>query len=195
MSLTRKMLKGMGLTEEQVESIIEEHTAVTDALKEQAQKYEADAKKLSAVQKELDDMKEGGSDWEDRYNKEHEAFENYKKDVETKAEGEKVRAAYKALLKSQNISDKRIDTILKLTDFAEIKLTKEGKIANEEKVIEKIKEEWADLIGTQSEKGAGVETPPKGGKHYASKEEIMKIKDATERQQAISNNLELFGYQ
>lgn len=194
MSLTRKMLKGMGLTEEQVDSIIEEHTSVTDALKEQAQKYRADAEKLPAIQKELDDLKAGGDDWEDKYNAEHKAFEDYKKDIESKAEISKTKDAYKALLKSQDISEKRIDTILKLTDFSEIKLTKEGKIANEDKVIDKIKEDWSDLIGTKSESGASVDTPPKGGKAYASKEEIMKIRDAGERQKAISENLELFGY-
>ena len=194
MSLTRKMLKGMGLTEEQVDSIIEEHTSVTDALKEQAQKYKADAEKLSAVQKELDDLKAGGDDWEDKYNAEHKAFEDYKKDIESKAELSKTKDAYKALLKSQDISEKRIDTILKLTDFSEIKLTKEGKIANEEKVIDKIKEDWSDLIATRSESGASVDTPPKSGKAYASKDEIMKIRDASERQKAISENLELFGY-
>ena len=194
MSLTRKMLKGMGLTEEQVDSIIEEHTSVTDALKEQAQKYKADAEKLPAIQKELDDLKAGGDDWEDKYNAEHKAFEDYKKDIESKAELSKTKDAYKALLKSQDISEKRIDTILKLTDFSEIKLTKEGKIANEDKVIDKIKEDWSDLIGTKSESGADVDTPPNGGKHYSSKDEIMKIRDASERQKAISENLELFGY-
>lgn len=194
MSLTRKMLKGMGLTEEQVDSIIEEHTSVTDALKEQAQKYKDDAEKLPAIQKELDDLKAGGDDWEDKYNAEHKAFEDYKKDIESKAELSKTKDAYKALLKSQDISEKRIDTILKLTDFSEIKLTKDGKIANEDKVIDKIKEDWSDLIGTKSESGASVDIPPNGGKHYASKDEIMKIRDASERQKAISENLELFGY-
>lgn len=194
MSLTRKMLKGMGLTEEQVDSIIEEHTSVTDALKEQAQKYKADAEKLPAIQKELDDLKAGGDDWEDKYNAEHKAFEDYKKDIESKAELSKTKDAYKALLKSQDISENRIGTILKLTDFSEIKLTKDGKIANEDKVIDKIKEDWSDLIGTKSESGASVDTPPNGGKHYASKDEIMKIRDASERQKAISENLELFGY-
>ena len=194
MSITRKMLKGMGLTEEQVDTIIEEHTSVTDALKEKAQKYETTAQKLADVEKELNDLKAGGSDWEDRYNKEHDAFENYKKDIESKAEQENIRTAYKALLKDQNVSEKRIDTILKLTDFSEMKLTKDGKIANEDKVIEKIKEDWSDLIGTETKKGATVEKPINGGKAYTSREEIMKIRDASERQKAISENMELFGY-
>lgn len=201
MSITRKMLKGMGLTEEQVDTIIEEHTSVTDALKEKAQKYETTAQKLANVEKELNDMKAGGSDWEDRYNKEHEAFENYKKDIESKTEQESIKTAYKALLKAQNVSEKRIDTILKLTDFSEMKLTKDGKIANEEKVIEKIKEEWSDLISKQSEKGADVSTPPNGGGSKLTRDDIF-AKDehgryklsTSDRQKAISENPDLFGY-
>lgn len=192
MSLTRKMLKGMGLTEEQVDSIIEEHTAVTDALKEKANQYEADAKRLASVEKELNDLKAGGDDWEEKYNAEHKAFEDYKKDIEGKAELDKVKAAYKALLKAQNVSEKRIDTIIKLTDFADLKLTKEGKIANEDKVVEKIKEEWSDLISKESEHGTDVETPP-GNSKTMTREEIMKIKDTSKRQEAIAQNLELFG--
>ena len=201
MSITRKMLKGMGLTEEQVDTIIEEHTSVTDALKEKAQKYETTAQKLATVERELNDLKAGGSDWEDRYNKEHEAFETYKKDIESKTEQESIKTAYKALLKDQNVSEKRIDTILKLTDFSEMKLTKDGKIANEEKVIEKIKEDWSDLISKQSEKGADVSTPPNGGGQKLSKDDIFKKDDhgryvmsTSERQKAISENPELFGY-
>lgn len=192
MSLTRKMLKGMGLTEEQVDSIIEEHTSVTDALKEKATQYEADAKRLASVEKELNDLKAGGDDWEEKYNAEHKAFEDYKKDIEGKAELDKVKTAYKALLKAQNVSEKRIDTIIKLTDFADIKLTKEGKIANEDKVVEKIKEEWSDLISKESEHGTDVETPP-GNSKTMTREEIMKIKDTSKRQEAIAQNLELFG--
>ena len=49
MALTRRFLKGMGLTEEQVDTIIEAHTEVTDGLKEQINQYKADADKLVDV--------------------------------------------------------------------------------------------------------------------------------------------------
>ena len=39
MGLTRKALKAMGLSEEQVDSIIEAHTEVVTALKEEAEKH------------------------------------------------------------------------------------------------------------------------------------------------------------
>lgn len=199
MSLTRKMLKGMGLTEEQVDSIIEEHTAVTDALKEKVTQYEADAKKLASVEKELNDLKAGDGDWEEKYNAEHKAFEDYKKDIESKAELDRVKTAYRTLLKAQNIADKRIDTIIRMTDFTDIKLTKEGKIANEDKVTERIKEEWSDVIPKESEHGTDVDTPPGNSKTLTrndifAKDEHGRYKMSTkERQEAIANNLELFG--
>lgn len=194
MSLTRKMLKGMGLTEEQVDSIIEEHTAVTDALKEQVNQYKKDAEGYQTAKKELDDLKSGGDDWKEKYEAEHKAFEEFKKETEASAERAKVQDAYKALLKAQNVSEKRIDKIIKLTDLDALKLTKEGRIANEEKVIEDIKSEWSDFIVSQSDRGTDVDTPPSSSGKSMTKEEIMKIKDASKRQEAIANNLELFGY-
>ena len=46
MALTRKALKAMGLTDEQVDSIVEMHVETTDALKEQRDAFKADAEKL-----------------------------------------------------------------------------------------------------------------------------------------------------
>ena len=194
MSLTRKMLKGMGLTEEQVDSIIEEHTAVTDALKEQVNQYKRDAEGYQTAKKELEDLKSGGDDWKEKYEAEHKAFEDFKKETEASAERAKVQDAYRALLKAQNVSEKRIDKIIKLTDLDALKLTKEGRIANEEKVAEDIRNEWSEFIVSQSDRGTDVDTPPASSGKSMTKEEIMKIKDASKRQQAISENLDLFGY-
>ena len=55
MALTRKLLKGMGLTDEQVDTIIEAHTDTVDGLKADVSKYKSDAEKLPGVQKQLDD--------------------------------------------------------------------------------------------------------------------------------------------
>ena len=51
MALTRAMLKGMGLTEEQISAIIDEHTSVTTALKDQIKEYKEQADRLPEVQK------------------------------------------------------------------------------------------------------------------------------------------------
>lgn len=192
MAFTRSFLKSLALTDEQLQAVMEEHVAVTDALKQ----YKADAEKLSEVQKELDDLKKSTADYESikqQYADEKKAFEDFKRNVETENARAKTRDAYKALLKAQNIDDKRIDAILKVTNFDEKKLGKDGKFENESDLISAIKSEWNDFIVTKEERGAEIETPPAntGGKKL-TKDDIMKIKDTAERQKAIAENPDLF---
>lgn len=165
MALTRAMLKGMGLTEEQVSAIIEEHTNVTSALKEQIKEYKADAEKLPGVQKELDDMKKdtSASDWEKKYNDEHSAFETYKKDVADKETAAKIKSAYKKLLTECKVGDKHIDSILRVTDFSGMKLTEDGSLDGADALKEKIGSDWSGFISISGAKGAEVETPPDKG--------------------------------
>ena len=89
MAMTRKSLKAMGLTDEQIDSIIEMHTETVDGLKDKLKAAEEKANKLDDVQKELDGLKaNSGDDWKSKYEKEHSDFESYKKGVtekETKA--------------------------------------------------------------------------------------------------------------
>lgn len=70
MALTRKLLKGMGLTDEQVDTIIEAHTDTVDGLKADVSKYKADAEKLPGIQKQLDDLKAAGDGgYKEKYEK------------------------------------------------------------------------------------------------------------------------------
>ena len=162
MALTRAMLKGMGLTEEQVGAIIEEHTNVTSALKDQIKIYKADAEKLPGVQKELDDLKKdtSASDWEKKYNDEHQAFENYKTDISNKEKAEKIRSAYKNLLSECKVGERHIDSILRVTDFSGMKLTEDGTLDGADKLKEKIGSDWSGFISTKETKGADVDNPP-----------------------------------
>lgn len=196
MALTRKMLKAMGIEEEKIDQIIEAHTETVDALKEQRDNYKKDADKLPGVQKELDDLREAEGDdgYKDKYEKEHAAFEKYKTEQAEKETDANKRSAYKALLKDAGVSEKRIDTILKVLDLSEIELDDKGKIKDSDKVTEKIKSDWADFIVTEGKKGAETSNPPEnnGGKTM-TKAEIMAIKDGTERRKAIAENPQLFG--
>lgn len=192
MALTRKMLSGMGLTAEQVDAIIEEHTSVTQGLIADRDKYKADAEKLPGVQKQLDDLQKGDNDWKTKYEKEHNDFESFKKDVNGKEEAAKVRDAYQQLLEDAGVASKHIKTVLRVTDFSEMKLDKDGNLEGADKLTEKIKSDWSDFISTTSTKGAGVQDPPAKGGKAKTKEEILAIKDTTERQQAMAENIELF---
>ena len=60
MPLTRKLLKGMGLTDEQVESVIEAHTDVVDGLKDELAESKKSAARLAEVEKELNNLKANG---------------------------------------------------------------------------------------------------------------------------------------
>lgn len=197
MALTRKMLKAMGIDDEKIDQIIEAHTETVDALKDERDKFRENAEKLPEVQKKLDAAQKassGDESFEVKYNALKEDFEKYKGEVtakETKGAKEK---ALKELLKKVGISEKRIGSVVKVTDLEKIKLDKDGKIADVDALEKSIREEWADFIVTEGEKKPTPETPPtNGGKTPMTREDIMKIKDTSERQAAIAENLELFG--
>ena len=196
MSITRKYLKGIGLTEEQVEAVIDEYTAKVNDLQTEINTYKKDSETLVTVQKELDDLKKNTADYDElktKYSDEHKAFEDYKKNVEETNSLNRIKDAYKALLKAQKVDEKRIDAILKVTDLKEQKLDKDGKFENESKLVESIKEEWKDFIVTEENRGKPVENPPANSGKVKTREEIMKIKNTEERQKAIAENPELFG--
>lgn len=160
MALTRKLLKGMGLTDEQVDTIIEAHTDTVDGLKEDINKYKGDAEKLPTVQKELDDLKAAGDGgYKQKFEDEHKAFEDYKK-AQTEKETKQAKVnAYTAFLKSVGVSEKRIPSIIKVTDLNAVEL--EGdKVKDAEKLTESVKTEWADFIETSNTNGANTQNPP-----------------------------------
>ena len=64
--LTRKSLKAMSLTDEQVDSIVEMHTETVDGLKEKIKAAEEKADQYDTVKKELDEIK-GGKDYKTEY--------------------------------------------------------------------------------------------------------------------------------
>ena len=47
MGLTRKFLKGMGISDEQIDAIIDAHTETVDALKAQRDELKADAEEYA----------------------------------------------------------------------------------------------------------------------------------------------------
>ena len=161
MAVTRSFLKGMGLTDEQVGAIIEEHTNTVNGLKEARDTYKADAEKLTAVQKQLDDLKaNSGDDWKEKYNTLKKTFDDFKTESANHAKAEKIKAAYAQLLKDANVDSKRIDAILKITDMSGMTLDESGKLVDADKLSASIKSEWSAFIQTTGVKGSSVETPP-----------------------------------
>ena len=198
MAFTRKMLKAMGIEDEKIDQIIDAHSETVDALKADRDTYKEDAAKLAAVQKELDALKAKGDDgYKAKYEAEKAAHDALKADIAAKETKQAKTDAYRELLKGANIDEKRIATILRAEapTIDKIELDADGKIKNAEQYTASIKSDWADFIVTQSAKGANTATPPANGGAATTKtkEDILKIKDAGERQKAIAENPTLFG--
>ena len=195
MALTRKMLKELGLTEEQITAVIEGHSETVNALTEERNTYKAEADKVKGLEAQLEAAKENAEDgYKQKYEdikKEYREFKDAQKKAATAAQK---KDAYKALLTEAGVSEKRIDKILKITDLSGIELDEDGKIKDSDKHKKDITEEWADFIVTEGREGAETSNPPGNTGKYKTKDEIMSIKDAGERQQAIAENHELFGF-
>jgi hypothetical protein len=193
MSLTRKMLKAMGIEEEKIDQIIEAHTETVEGFKDKLNDYKDKAEKYDGVKKELDDLKDGDNDWQKKYEKEHSDFEAYKTDITAKETKRTKEHAYRELLRGAGVSEKRLDAILKVTNLDSVELDKDGKIKDADKHTETVKTEWADFVETTSTQGADTATPPaNSGQQTMTKKDIMNIKDDKERLSAIEKHPELF---
>lgn len=195
MAFTRKLLSGLGIEEDKIEAIIDAHTEVVNALKAQADKYKEDAEKLPNVQKQLDELSKDDG-YKEKYTQLKEDFDNYKAEVAEKETTEKKTALYKKMLKEVGVSDKRLDTVIKVDGdiIKGIKISDDGKIENVDALKEKTKEAWADFIVKSETHGTNPANPPSNTGGSMSKEDIMKIKDDGERQKAIAENHEMFGF-
>ena len=202
MALSRKYLQGMGLTEEQVNAIIEANEETITGLKAEIEKYqtagEAAEKKLGKVQKELDDIKAEAdkaaekNPYKVKYDALKEEFNNYKADINAKATKASQEEAYSALLKECGVADKRIKSVVRVADIDSIELDETGSIKDADALKKAIKEEWADFIPTDDERGANTSNPPANNGGKLSNEDILAIKDTAQRQKAILENKDQF---
>lgn len=179
MSLTRKMLKAMGIEDEKIEQIIDAHTETVEALKEQRDTFKANAEKLTDVQAELDKANEqiknaGNDEYKEKYEKLSEEYKQYKSEQELKAVRAEKTQAYKDLLKKVGVSENRIESILKVTDIDNVDYA-DGKIKDADKLEESLKTEWADFIVKSEAAGINTPTPPAVPMKKFTKEDIKKM--------------------
>ena len=202
MAFTRKFLSAMGIEADKVDEIINAHIEVVDGLKEERDNFKKDADKLADVQKQLDKANdklakngEGKTVSKEDYDKLKKEYDDYKADITAKTTRTEKENAFRELLKSAGVSEKRLNAIIKVSDIDGLELDKDGKIKDADKHTETIKSEWADFIETTSTKGAITANPPaNNGKGTGkTKEEILAIKDGAVRRQEMLNNPHLFG--
>lgn len=101
------MLKAMGIEDEKIDQIIDEHAESVNALKAQRDEFKEAAGKADGYKKELDALKakgEGAGEYEEKYKAAVKNLEDYK----AKVEGEKPRPRSAAC--TESCSSRRAST-------------------------------------------------------------------------------------
>lgn len=166
--------------------------AILDALHEEtdALRDELDTEKNArvAAEKERDAANSGKQTAE-------QALTDYK-DQQTKKDAHAAKEAkFREQLKAAGVLEKYFDRIVRLSgeDIDKMELDSKGNVKNADKLAESLKTDWSDYVGSTTTKGAQVDNPPANTGSKMTKEQIINIKDATERQAAIAANPEAFG--
>lgn len=196
MALTRKMLKGMGLTEEQVDTIVEAHTETVDGLKDQLKTAKEKADQLDEVQKELTALKaKGGEDYKAKYEAEKKAFADYKADQtakETKTAKEKAARAY---LEGKSITGDNLDIAMMAVSGLIDGLDLDGESIKDTKSLDDlVSGKLARLVVAKKEKGANPANPPQNpGSEPKTRADVYEKDDkgrfkldASQRQEALA---------
>ena len=195
MALSRKSLKAMGLTDEQVDSIIEMHTDTVDGLKEKLKAAEAKAADYDDVVKERDALKENsGEDVKKKLADLKKEYADYKKEVENKATAEVKDKAGRAYFEGKGITGANLEIAMRAASKEISELQMDGdKIKDTAALDSLVGSTLKGLAVTTGKQGVPSANPPKNSGAKPTKAEIMAIKDTAERQRAIAQNLELFG--
>lgn len=192
MAFTRQTIRnlakesGVELPKELEDALVSEHLTARNAYAEEQVK--AELEKQPAAKAE--DVKES-----EEYKTLKADFDKYKAEVAKKETKAAKEAAYRAILKDANLSEKGIEKAIKYAEWDKIELEADGKLKGANDHIKAVKEEWAEYVTTTTTTGARTPTPPanNGGRTGKTKEEIMAIRDPAVRQAEIAKNPEAFG--
>lgn len=191
-----RRILGDAHTDDIENQLIALYLGAVDPLKDELAKAKAEAEKLPAVQKELDDLKAKGDDgWKDKHDKVKKDFEDYK-NAQTQKENKAAKEeAYRKLLKECGISEKYIDDVLGIAKLDDLEM-ENGAFKDAENISKGIKEKFASFVATTTTVGANTAIPPaNSGSGKLTKADIYKKDDkgryvmsTAERQKAIAEN-------
>ena len=157
----------------------------TDTLQNQLDEKNA---ALAKAEKERDEAN-GGKQAAEK------ALTDYKAQQTQKDAHAAKEAKFRELLKTAGVLDKYADRVVRLSgeDIDKLELDDKGEVKDAKKHADSLKADWSDFVGTTTTTGAKVDTPPTNTGSKMTKEQIINIKDASERQAAIAANPEAFG--
>ena len=193
MAFTREFIRktakesGMELPKEFEDTLVQEHLSARDA-------YAAGQVK-TALEENKQDPAPAVKDTQE-YKDLKKEFEDYKKSVTAKETKAAKEAAARAYYESKGITGKALDIALRGSgaEIEGLELSEDGKIKDTKALDALVAGDFSGLVGQPHTQGASPSTPPAGSGGAKSKEDILKIKDAGERQKAMVENHELFGF-
>ena len=204
MALKRSALKAMGLTDEQIESVIEMHTDTVTGLKdkldaaesgkESSDKLKADYDKLKADYDAIKQTIAENEKYKEQYESTKAEYEKFKTDTETKAAKATADATFTKWLRENGYTEKGAAKIVKYGGFTP-EFNKDGTIKNVDKLAESVYAEWSEYQPKEHVEGAKTETPPAntGGQSGKTWNDIDKIENTEQRQAAMLENIKSLG--
>lgn len=166
MAFTRKFLKDLGIEAEAIDKIIDEHRGTVDGLKDEVDSLKTEIDSKKEAEKELSKLKEeiqASDAYKDKYDKLKKDFENYKSEIAGERTAAKKTDLFRAELKKAGVSEKRIESVLRLAKadglIDKIEFDDSG-IKDADLVSKSITEAYSDYIEVQQKSGADVPQPP-----------------------------------
>ena len=200
MALSRKSLKAMGLTDEQVDSIIEMHTETVDGLKEKLKAAEAKAADYDDVVKERDALKESsGEDVKKKLADLKKEYADYKKEVESKATAAVKDKAGRAYFEGKGITGANLEIAMRAASKEISELQMDGdKIKDTAALDSLVGSTLKGLTVTTGKQGVPQTNPPKNSGEGLTLKDIYATDDkgrykmsTAERQKALAEHPEL----
>ena len=137
-------------------------TAVGNEFVEKS-RYKAKLEEIDALTEEKQTAQDSATTaekWKTKYEALKDEFNTYKSDQTAKETRSAKERAYRELLKAAGVTEKRIDSVVRVSDLDGLELDDKGAIKDADKLTESIKTEWADFIPTTTTQGAQTATPP-----------------------------------
>ena len=194
MAFTRQTIRnlakesGVEIPKELEDALVSEHLTARNAYAEEQVKAELEKQPVEKAEnvKDSEEYKALKAD-----------FDKYKAEVAEKETKAAKEAAYRAILKDANLSEKGIEKAVKYAEWDKIELGSDGKLKGANDHIKAARDEWAEYVTTTTTTGAKTSTPPAntGGAKLTkaeiyAKDEYGRYKlSASERQKAIAETL------
>ena len=167
MALTRNFLKSMGLTDEQVNAIIENHTDTVEGLKAERDGYKATAEKQTQNEAEItrltNELAEAQKNSGDAA-KVQADFDAFKKQIADEKAAAQTDADVLDIVKEAGIQRESFQKVVaKDFDRSKIQRGEDGTITNRQELVDDTRTRYVDFTATQQQQPLPQNNPPSGG--------------------------------